>query len=175
MRGIEKVSFRQYYDLVFRARNARLGSACLQLDFFDWIKAGIAFNNSSVTLVHGMSRPIGALFHIPHGMSNAILLNVCLTYAADGTYERFGNLGRIIGAADDNASDKEAAEAFLQSVRNLCAVCEIPTLEKYGVDKTEFFEQIDKMAEDAVSSGSPSNTIKYTDKKILTELYKSLW
>ena len=139
------------------------------------LEAGIAFNNSSVTLVHGMSRPIGALFHIPHGMSNAILLNVCLTYAADGTYERFGNLGRIIGAADDNASDKEAAEAFLQSVRNLCAVCEIPTLEKYGIDKTEFFEQIDKMAEDAVESGSPSNTIKYTDKKTITALYKSLW
>ena len=48
---------------------------------------------------------------------------------------------------------------------NLCAVCEIPTLKNYCIDKTEFFKQIDKMAEDAVESGSPSNTIKYTDKK----------
>ncbi len=37
-------------------------------------QAGIAFSNSSVALVHGMSRPIGAKFHVPHGMSNAMLL-----------------------------------------------------------------------------------------------------
>ncbi len=37
-------------------------------------QAGIAFSNSSVALVHGMSRPIGAKFHVPHGLSNAMLL-----------------------------------------------------------------------------------------------------
>ena len=36
--------------------------------------AGIAFSNASVALVHGMSRPIGAFFHVPHGLSNAMLL-----------------------------------------------------------------------------------------------------
>ena len=41
------------------------------------LEAGISFNNSSVTIIHGMSRPIGALFHIPHGMSNAMLLDEC--------------------------------------------------------------------------------------------------
>src|SRR5574344_228227 len=42
------------------------------------LEAGVCINNSSVTLVHGMSRPIGALFHVPHGMSNAMLLCTCL-------------------------------------------------------------------------------------------------
>ena len=37
-------------------------------------QAGIAFSNASVALVHGMSRPIGAHFHVPHGLSNAMLL-----------------------------------------------------------------------------------------------------
>ena len=37
-------------------------------------QAGLAFSNSSVALVHGMSRPIGAHFHVPHGLSNAMLL-----------------------------------------------------------------------------------------------------
>lgn len=45
------------------------------------LEAGIAFNNASVTIIHGMSRPIGALFHIPHGISNAMLMVECLTYA----------------------------------------------------------------------------------------------
>jgi ABC-type Fe3+/spermidine/putrescine transport system ATPase subunit len=46
-------------------------------------EAGVCINNSSVTLVHGMSRPIGALFHVPHGMSNAMLLKECLEFAMD--------------------------------------------------------------------------------------------
>jgi alcohol dehydrogenase class IV len=37
-------------------------------------QGGMAFSNSSVCLVHGMSRPIGAVFHVPHGLSNAVLL-----------------------------------------------------------------------------------------------------
>ncbi len=40
------------------------------------LQAGMAFTNASVGLVHGMSRPIGALFHVPHGISNAMLCNV---------------------------------------------------------------------------------------------------
>ena len=70
------------------------------------LEAGIAFNNASVTLIHGMSRPIGALFHIAHGMSNAILMNVCLRYAVSGNNERFGQLGRENGAAREADDDK---------------------------------------------------------------------
>ncbi len=58
------------------------------------LEAGAAFNNASVTLIHGMSRPIGALFHVAHGLSNAMLIPVCLTYALPGAYERFGELAR---------------------------------------------------------------------------------
>lgn len=57
------------------------------------LEAGICINNSSVTIVHGMSRPIGALFHVPHGLSNAMLLEKCLQFALPGCYERFGALG----------------------------------------------------------------------------------
>ncbi len=45
-------------------------------------QAGIAFSNSSVALVHGMSRPIGAHFHVPHGLSNAMLLPAVTAYSA---------------------------------------------------------------------------------------------
>ena len=74
------------------------------------LEAGIAFNNASVTIIHGMSRPIGALFHVAHGLSNAMLLKECLTFALPGAYDRFGALGRDIGVADASDSDQEAAE-----------------------------------------------------------------
>lgn len=139
------------------------------------LEAGIAINNASVTLVHGMSRPIGANFHVPHGISNAMLLGKCLGYALDGAYERFGELGKAIGAAAVSDDDKTAAEKFLAAVCEICNVCEVPTLAAYGIDKAEFFAVMEKMAEDAVASGSPANTVKSVSKEDVIEIYKSLW
>ena len=139
------------------------------------LEAGIAFNNASVTLVHGMSRPIGALFHVAHGLSNAMLLKQCFIYALDGAYDRFADLGRAIGAASDVDSDKEASEKFLQAVVDICDELETPTLEEYGINKEEFFNVIDKMAADAMESGSPSNTRKAITAEDVKEIYKNLW
>ena len=139
------------------------------------LEAGVVINNSSVTLVHGMSRPIGANFHVPHGLSNAMLLKVCLTFALDGTYERFADLGRAIGAATEKENDETAAKAFLDAIIQLCETLEVPTLAEYGVDKEAFFEVMDKMAEDAIASGSPGNTRKTTTKEDVLRMYKELW
>lgn len=138
-------------------------------------EAGVAINNASVTLVHGMSRPIGANFHVPHGISNAMLLEKCLAFALDGNYPRFAELGRAIGAADNTDSDKTASEKLLGAIRELCAVCEIPTLEGYGIDREKFFAVLDKMSEDAVKSGSPANTVKPVSVDDVKAIYRSLW
>lgn len=139
------------------------------------LEAGICINNSSVTIVHGMSRPIGALFHVPHGISNAMLLTVCLGFALDGTYERFGDLARAIGAAGENDSDAEAAKKFIEELSNLCHTCGVPTLAEYGIDKDAFFANIDKMSQDAVDSGSPGNTRKAVTVGDVKTLYEKLW
>ncbi len=139
------------------------------------LEAGMAFNNSSVTLVHGMSRPIGALFHVPHGISNAMLLGVCLEYAKDGAKDKFANMARAIGVAKEKDDDETAADIFLEQIKKICNVCQIPTLEGYGIEKEAFFAQIDKMAEDAMISGSPSNTIRELDAEVLKELYRKLY
>lgn len=139
------------------------------------LEAGIAINNASVTIVHGMSRPIGALFHVPHGISNAMLLEKCLGFALDGAYERFAELAKAIGAAAEKDSDKAAAEKLIAAIHELCAVCEVPTLEEYGINKSKFFASMDKMASDALDSGSPANTIKPVSKADILEIYRSLW
>lgn len=139
------------------------------------LEAGICINNSSVTIVHGMSRPIGALFHVPHGMSNAMLLKECLSFAVSGAYEKFANLGRETGAASDSDSDETAAEKFIDSLQNICDVCEIPTLEQYEIDRDEYYSKISKMATDAVASGSPANTVKEVTVDDCIEIYKKLY
>lgn len=138
-------------------------------------EAGVCINNSSVTIVHGMSRPIGALFHVAHGISNAMLIKECLSYVLDGSYERFGEIGRVINAADNNKSNIGAAEAFLDKLAVLCSTCEIPTLKEYGINKKDFDEAINKMAQDAIDSGSPYNTIKDITKQDLINIYNKLY
>jgi len=137
-------------------------------------EAGICINNSSVTVVHGMSRPIGALFHVPHGFSNAMLIVNCLNYALDGCYDRFATIARHIGVALSESSDKNAAEAFITALKDLIKVVEIPSLQGYGIDMQKFATSIDKMATDALASGSPSNTRKQLEKEDVVAIYNSL-
>ena len=138
-------------------------------------EAGVSFGNSSVTVVHGMSRPIGALFHVPHGLSNAMLLTKCLSYVADGAYDRFADLADAIGVSVDGDDAKSKTRAFISAVDGLCAFCQVPTLEERGIDKEVFFANIDKMAQDALDSGSPANTRKSLNKDDIVRIYESLW
>lgn len=137
-------------------------------------EAGVCINNASVTIVHGMSRPIGALFHVPHGISNAMLIKECLKYVLDGAYDKFADIARAIKVADEDMEDKKAASKFLDALDDLCKAVEIPTLEEYGIDKAEFDKVKEKMAKDAMDSGSPSNTIKVVDKDDLIKIYDIL-
>ena len=139
------------------------------------LEAGFCINNSSVTLVHGMSRPIGALFHVPHGMSNAMLLKECLSFALDGAYDRFATLGREIGVATEKDSDPVAAEKLLDAIEDICKICEIPTLREYGIKEEDFLPVIEKMSEDAIASGSPGNTRKTVTKEDCISIYKKVF
>ena len=138
-------------------------------------EAGIGIANSSVTVVHGMSRPIGALFHVPHGIANAMILQACLAYVVGGAEARFADLARAIGQAKDDDNDASAARAFLEAVAVLCEDCKVPTLESYGIDRARFFDCMDKMAVDALASGSPANTRMPLEKEDLLTIYRSLW
>ena len=137
-------------------------------------EAGVCINNASVTLVHGMSRPIGALFHVPHGISNAMLDIKCLGFAAQGAPEKFAAAARGSGVSD-SSDDITAAQDFLDAMEKLCAAVEIPTLAEYGIDREKFFASMDKMADDALASGSPANTIREVAKQDILDIYASLW
>lgn len=139
------------------------------------LEAGIAFNNASVTLIHGMSRPIGAMFHVAHGLSNAMLMKECLGFALNGAYDRFGELGRSIGAASAQDTDKDASEKFLAAVAELTEELETPTLEQYGIEKEAFFQVIGKMAHDAMESGSPQNTRRTVTQADVEQMYRNLY
>ncbi len=160
----------QYLPLAYQDGSNREARSEMAIAAFE---AGVAINNASVTIVHGMSRPIGALFHVPHGISNAMLLPSCMAFAVDGAREKFAQLGRAIGIEEKD--DVKASNLFIEKLADLCKICEIPTPLQYGIGKEEFFQRIDKMATDALASGSPQNTIKEVRKEDIVELYENLY
>lgn len=138
------------------------------------LEAGIAFNNSSVTIVHGMSRPLGALFHVPHGLSNAMLLKGCMEFAVKGAPDRFAAIGRKLSITSDS-DDEVASAAFIKELNSLLDSLNVPTMSQYGIDKDEYFAQIDKMANDAYASGSPANTIREVSVEDMKDLYRKIY
>ena len=134
-------------------------------------QAGMAFTNASVCLVHGMSRPIGALFHVPHGISNAMLLPAVLEFSKEACIERLADIGRIFNPKNVNLSNDESAEVAVQSVKDLCLQLNIPNLKGWGIDQQAFEKVVEKMAFDAIDSGSPGNNPRVPTFNELVELY----
>ncbi|MFC0273802.1 iron-containing alcohol dehydrogenase [Metabacillus herbersteinensis] len=136
------------------------------------LQAGMAFTNASVCLVHGMSRPIGALFHVPHGVSNAMLLPAVLEFSKVECIDRLADLGRIFSQSKQVLSNEEAAEIAVAEVRKLCLDLNIPNLKDWGVNQEQFESAINKMAIDALNSGSPGNSPRVPTQQEIEELYK---
>ncbi|MGW6299005.1 iron-containing alcohol dehydrogenase [Peribacillus butanolivorans] len=139
------------------------------------LQAGIAFSNSSVCLVHGMSRPIGALFHVPHGYSNAMLLPAVMEFSKEACMERLADLGRIFKTEYKNLSIERAAFVAVESVKALCQKLNIPNLEGWGIEEEKFNLSVSKMARDALDSGSPANNPRVPTKQELEELYHTCY
>lgn len=136
------------------------------------LQAGIAFNNSSVALVHGMSRPIGAYFHVAHGVSNAALLSIVTEFSLIGNPERYARIAQAMGENIEGLTVMEAADLAAESITNLVEDIEIPSLPELGVDKEKLDKVAPQMAEDAIASGSPANNPRQATKEEIVELYK---
>ena len=138
-------------------------------------QAGMAFSNSSVALVHGMSRPIGAHFHVPHGLSNAMLLPAITSFSAGAALGRYADCARAMGVCDDSIGDQAAVAQLLDALRTLNADLKVPTPKTYGIDEKKYFALMPKMAEQALASGSPNNNPRVPTAEEIVGLYKEVW
>lgn len=134
--------------------------------------AGMAFSNSSVALVHGMSRPIGAYFHIHHGLSNAVLLLDVMEFSISGAPRRFADIAKAMGEKTDGLSPMKQADAAITAVERLVNDIQMPRLGEIGIDKNDFDDVVEQMAVDAIASGSPANNPKQATQKDIIQLYK---
>ncbi|MBX3741295.1 MAG: iron-containing alcohol dehydrogenase [Akkermansiaceae bacterium] len=130
----------------------------------------------SEALVHGMSRPIGAVFHLPHGLSNAILLPAVTAYSLPASSERYATIARTVGCADEGTSDPVAGDELLSWFESLNQDLRIPRLSECPGVTAEVFEAfLPRMAGDALASGSPANNPKVPDAEEIIRLYRQTW
>jgi alcohol dehydrogenase class IV len=149
------------------AREAMALAAC---------QGGMAFTNSSVCLVHGMSRPIGAVFHLPHGLSNAVLLPAVTRFSIAGATRRYAEIARAMCLCENGADDLHAVDRLLEGLEQLNRDLAIPSLrECLEISQAEFEAHLPKMAADALASGSPQNNPVVPSSEEIIELYRQAW
>jgi len=136
------------------------------------LEAGLAFSNSSVALVHGMARPIGAYFHIPHGVSNASLLPIVIEFSIPGNPSRYADIAWTMGEITQGLSLIDAAYLTAKAVKKLNDDLKIPTLKGLGIDEEKFQSIVRQMASDALASGSPGNNPRKATQEEIIELYQ---
>ena len=136
-------------------------------------QAGMAFSNSSVALVHGMSRPIGAHFHVAHGLSNAMLLPKVTEFSIEGNQERYATCARAMKWAKEKDSDEVACSKLVENLNTLNDDLKVPSPKSLGhsADKKMFR----LMASQALASGSPQNNPRVPTKNQIIQIYEEVW
>jgi alcohol dehydrogenase class IV len=138
-------------------------------------QAGLAFSNSSVALVHGMSRPIGAHFHVPHGLSNAMLLPAVTEFGLNDALPRYAEAARAIGVASREDADQVAGSRLLEELRALNVDLQVPSPSGYGIDADKWDGLMPLMAKQALASGSPGNNPRVPTEEEIVALYRRVY
>ncbi|PSL04305.1 iron-containing alcohol dehydrogenase [Cecembia rubra] len=137
---------------------------------------GLSFTNSSVGLVHGMSRPLGAIFHLAHGLSNAILLPTVVRYSLKGSPAKYAEISSVMGFAKKGETEESTGMNLVKGLIELNSFLNIPRLSECGKIKSkDFFGSLEKMASDALASGSPQNNPIIPTMEEIVTLYKEAW
>lgn len=137
--------------------------------------AGLAFSNASVALVHGMSRPIGAFFHVPHGLSNAMLLPAITAFSAPAARVRYADCARAMGAAGEGEGDQAAVARLVDALAALNADLQVPSPRSYGIAEAAWLDLIPTMVAQAIASGSPANNPRLADADEIAALYRACY
>lgn len=138
-------------------------------------QGGMAFSNASVCLVHGMSRPIGAFFHVAHGLSNAMLLPTVTAFSAPAAMDRYADCARAMDLANQDTAADAAVASLITELRQLNTDLQVPSPRSYGIEKDKYFSLLSIMAEQALASGSPNNNPRVPSAEDITQLYREAW
>ena len=133
--------------------------------------AGLAVSNTSTALIHGLSRPIGAFFHVPHGMSNAMVLPLVTQFSLSAAPTKYAMAARALGLAAQDISDQAAGALLVRAFQDMNSRLEVPTPESFGIERGRYMELIPEMARQGMASGTPNNNPRVPTPDDMARLY----
>ncbi|WP_339964336.1 lactaldehyde reductase [Fusobacterium ulcerans] len=122
--------------------------------------AGMGFSNVGLGIVHSMAHPLGAVFDVPHGVANALLLPIVMEFNMSACIEKYGDIARAMGVDTIGMTKEEAARAAVEAVRKLSKDISIPqTLREISIKR----EDLPRLAKDALADvctgGNPKDVV----------------
>jgi len=136
------------------------------------LQAGQAMCNSSTALIHGLSRPIGAFFHVPHGMSNAMVLPLVTQFSLGSALGKYAAIAKALGVAAPGISDAAAGHELIEAFVQLNADLDVPTPEVFGIDRDRYKQLMPDMVLQSLASGTPMNNPRIATEAEMGRLYE---
>jgi len=151
--------------------------------------AGMAFANAFLGVCHSMAHKLGSMYHVPHGLANALLLNEVIRFnavdaptkqAAFPQYkyplaiERYARIADYLGLGGKTGPEK--VERLIAVIEELKGKVEIPaTLREAGIDEKEFIANLDTLSELAFDDQCTGGNPRYPLVKEIAEMYKKAY
>ena len=131
--------------------------------------AGMAFSNVGLGVVHGMAHPLGAIFDIPHGVANALLLPVIMEFNAPAALDKYVDIAKAMNVYTSGMSREEAAHVAVGAVKSLAIRVGIPQhLSELGIEE----EDLERLSEAAFADVCTPGNPREVSKEIILELYR---
>lgn len=133
--------------------------------------AGMAFSNVGLGVVHGMAHPLGAIFDIPHGVANALLLPTIMEFNAPAALDKYVTIAKAMNVYKEGMSKEEAAQAAVDAVKALSIRVGIPQhLRELGIKESDLPKLADSAIADVCTPGNP----REVTRDIILDLYKKV-
>ena len=133
--------------------------------------AGMAFSNVGLGVVHGMAHPLGAIFDIPHGVANALLLPTIMEFNAPAALDKYVTIAKAMNVYKDGMSKEEAAQAAVDAVKYLAVRVGIPQhLSNLGIKESDLPKLADSAIADVCTPGNP----REVTRDIILDLYRKV-
>ena len=164
IKAIEMIT-RYLETAVFEPTNAEARNGMAVAQYI----AGMAFSNVGLGVVHGMAHPLGAIFDIPHGVANALLLPIIMEFNAPAALDKYVEIAKAMKVYKEGMSQEEAARAAVDAVRALSVRVGIPQhLSELGIKESD----LDKLATAAIADVCTPGNPREVTKEIILDLYK---
>lgn len=166
IKAIEMIA-RYLETAVFEPTNAEARNGMAVAQYI----AGMAFSNVGLGVVHGMAHPLGAIFDIPHGVANALLLPTIMEFNAPAALPKYVEIAKAMNVYKEGMTQEEAATAAVDAVKALSIKVGIPQrLTDLGIKE----EDLPRLAASAFTDVCTPGNPREVTEEIILDLYKKV-